>query len=251
MARGCGERLQQSALVNRLQAADVVNRGTLVAAVLLLCFVPFLLVIESLLGRNQVTGFSRRFGLTGQAAHAVLEAFTSPAPTAAAISGLSWVFFILSGIAAAAAIQELYERVFEVEGRGVRHTPQRVIWLAAALGVGVASGWAVPWLSSVGGSALVGLWSLIEGTAFWWFSMWLLLGGRLEWRELFPSALATGICWLGLVLAFRLTMSGTITSSYNTYGTIGVVFVIMSLLIGVGVVIVLGALLGVAWRERR
>lgn len=98
---------------------------------------------------------------------------------------------------------------------------------------------------------MVGLWSLIEGVTFWGFSMWLLLGGRLTWRELFPSALATGICWRGLVLAFRLTISNSITSSYHTYGTIGVVFVIMSVLIGVGVVIVLGALLGVAWRERR
>jgi membrane protein len=87
--------------------------------------------------------------------------------------------------------------------------------------------------------------------AFWWFSMWLLLGGRLTWRELFPSALATGICWLAMVIAFRLTISGSITSSYHTYGTIGVVFVIMTVLIAIGVVIVLGALLGVAWRERR
>jgi len=251
MATGRLDRLQQSALVRRFQAADVVNGGTLFAAALLLCFVPFMLVIESLFGRNHIAVFSSRFGLTGQAVRAVALVFTSPASTAASVTGLSWVFVILGGIAAPAALQNVYERVFEVEGRGYRHTPQRLIWLAAALGVGVASGWAVPWLSSLGGSALVGLWSLIEGTAFWWFSMWLLLGGRLEWRELFPSALATGICWLGLVLAFRLTMSGTITSSYNTYGTIGVVFVIMSLLIGVGVVIVLGALAGVAWRERR
>jgi membrane protein len=251
MARGRGVRWQQSALIRRLQAADVINRGTLFAAVLFLCFVPVMLVIQSLVGRSQVAGFSERFGLTGQAAHAVEQTFTSPALTAAAVNGLSWVFVIVGGIAAAAAIQELYERVFEVEGRGFRHTPQRVIWLAAALGVTLASGWVLPWLSSAGGSALVGLWSLIEGTAFWGFSMWLLLGGRLTWRELFPSALATGVCWLGLVLAFRLTISNSITSSYHTYGTIGVVFVIMSVLIGVGVVIVLGALLGVAWRERR
>jgi membrane protein len=251
MARGRGERWQQSALVRRLRAADVVNGGTLFAAVLFLCFVPFMLVIRSMVGRSKVAGFSERFGLTGQAAHALEQAFTSSASTAAAVNGLSWVFVILGGIAAAAAIQELYERVFEVEGRGFRHTPQRVIWLAAALVVTLASGWALPWLSSAGGSALVGLWSLVEGTAFLWFSMWLLLGGRLAWRELFPSALATGIGWLGLVIAFRLTISGSITSSYHTYGTIGVVFVIMSVLIGVGVVVVLGALLGLAWRERR
>lgn len=229
----------------------MVNGGTLFAAALLLCFVPFMLVIESLIGRNHIAVVISRFGLTGQAAHVVEQTFTSPASTAVAITGLGWVFVILGGIAAPAALQNLYERVFEVEGRGFRHTPQRLIWLAAALGMTLATDWALPWVSSLGGSALIALSSLIEGTAFWWFSMWLLLGGRLAWRELFPSALATGICWLGLVLAFRLTLSGTITSSYAKYGTIGVVFVIMSLLIAIGVVIVLGALLGVAWRERR
>jgi membrane protein len=77
-----------------------------------------------------------------------------------------------------------------------------------------------------------------------------LLGRRMAWRQLFPSALATGICWLGMVIVFRMTMSGIITSSYDKYGTIGVVFVFMSLLISIGVVIVLGAVLGLAWLER-
>jgi membrane protein len=97
---------------------------------------------------------------------------------------------------------------------------------------------------------LVALVALIGGTAFWWFSMWLLLAGKLKWRELFPSALATGICWLGMQIVFRLTLSSTIVSDYKKYGSIGVVFAIMSLLIAIGVVIMLGALLGVVWRER-
>jgi membrane protein len=80
--------------------------------------------------------------------------------------------------------------------------------------------------------------------------MWLLLAGKLAWRELFPSALATGIFWLGMVVVFRLTMSSTIISNYRKYGPIGVVFAVMSVLIAIGVVIMLGALVGLAWRER-
>jgi membrane protein len=52
------------------------------------------------------------------------------------------------------------------------------------------------------------------------------------------------------VIVFRLTLSSTIVSDYRKYGSIGVVFAIMSLLIAIGVVIMLGALLGVMWRER-
>jgi membrane protein len=241
---------QQSALVRRLQSADVINRGMLFAAVLLLCFVPFLLILESLAGRNHASGFIKRFGLTGEAAHAVRQAFTAPTSTSAAISGLSWVFFLVSGIAAAAAIQELYERVFEVQGRGFRDTPRRVVWLIAAIGATSLSGWIQPIADRVGGGALVAVIVLIGGTLFWWFSMWVLLAGKLSWRRLFPSALATGICWLGMVIAFRLTISASIAADYRKYGSIGVVFAIMSLLIAVGVVIILGALLGLLWQER-
>jgi membrane protein len=241
---------QQSDLARRLHTADIIDRGMLFAAVLLLCFIPFLLVLQSLAGRTRASGFIMRFGLTGEAAHAVRQALTSPSTTSAAIDGLSWVFFIVGGIAAAAAIQELYERVFEVQGRGFRDMPQRIIWLAVAVGAVSLSAWAQPWLHSVGGPVLVGLVALIGGTAFWWFSMWLLLACKLRWRELFPSALATGVCWLGMQIAFRLTLSSTIVSDYKKYGSIGVVFAIMSLLIAIGVVIMLGALLGVVWRER-
>jgi membrane protein len=245
------DRWQNSALARRLQAADVINRGLLFSAVLLLCFVPFLIVLQALAGRTQASGFIRRFGLTAPAAHAVRQALTSPSQTSAAIDGLSWVFFIVGGIAAAATIQELYERVFEVKESGFRKMPQRVAWLALAVGASSLTGLAQPWFDHVGGTGLVDVASLIGSTVFWWASMWILLGGKLSWTQLFPSALATGICFLGMEIVFRLTLSSAIVSDYRKYGSIGVVFAIMSLLIAVGVVIILGALLGVAWRERK
>ena len=44
------------------------------------------------------------------------QLFTSSTATSNAITGTAWVFFILGGIAAASAIQELYERAFELDG---------------------------------------------------------------------------------------------------------------------------------------
>jgi membrane protein len=220
-------------------------------AVLLLCFIPLVLVLESAYGRDDASGFIRRFGLTGEAAHAVRQALTSPTTPSIAFTGLSWVFFILFGIATAGAIQDLYQNVFGVQGGGFRDAPRRVLWLAAAVGVSFVGAWTQPWLNDVGGAGLVAIASLPAATAFWWASMWLLLAGKLSWRELFPSALATGICWLGMVIVFRLTLSSSIASDYQKYGPTGVVLAIMPLLIAIGVVLVLGAILGVAWRERR
>jgi membrane protein len=42
-----------------------------------------------------------------------------------------------------------------------------------------------------------------------------------------------------------------ITSNDQKYGPIGVVFCLMSYLIAIGVVIILGAVTGLVWQERR
>ena len=76
-----------------------------------------------------------------------------------------------------------------------------------------------------------------------------MLAGRIAWRVLFPSAVATAVFWLGMEAVFSVTLSGMVISNNQKYGPIGVVFALMSWLIAIGVVIILGAVAGVVWRE--
>jgi membrane protein len=229
---------------------DFINRGMLFAAVLLLCFVPFMIVLQSLAGRSAATDLIRRFGLDHEAASAVTQVFTSPSATSSAVTGLGYVVFVLSGLAGATAVQELYERVYELPGRGLRDVPRRLVWLACLIGGVAVAGRVGPWLHDAGGPVLLAIVALVAYSAFWWFTIWLLLGGRRGWTELLPAALATSICWLGAMIVFRIIMSNTITTDYRKYGDIGVVFAAMSFLIAIGVVIIIGAVFGVVWRER-
>jgi membrane protein len=86
---------------------------------------------------------------------------------------------------------------------------------------------------------------------FWILFLWVLLAGRLAWSIIPPSAIATSICWTGMSVVFHFVFSGSITSDYNKYGPIGVVFALMSYFIAIGVVISLGALFGSFWEERK
>jgi membrane protein len=97
---------------------------------------------------------------------------------------------------------------------------------------------------------LLGIVAFFALTLFWWFSAWFLLGGRVAWRILLPTAVATGLCWVGMELVFVHIFSGMVISNHDKYGAIGVVFALMSWLIAIGVVIVLGAVIGIVWRER-
>ena len=101
---------------------DVINRGMLFASVLLLCLSPFLIVLDALAGRSAVTQFSWRLGLNHQAAVDVSHLFAPTSSTTGAVTGASYVFFILAGIAAATALQNLYEDSLRRRGRGTSRT---------------------------------------------------------------------------------------------------------------------------------
>jgi membrane protein len=98
---------------------------------------------------------------------------------------------------------------------------------------------------------ILGAVGLIGLTIYWRFTMWFLLAGRIPWSALLPSAIATGICWIGMEIVFSFIFSSTVIGDDKKYGLIGVVFALMSWLIAIGVVIILGAVAGAVWHERR
>jgi membrane protein len=100
------------------------------------------------------------------------------------------------------------------------------------------------------GVAVFAIVGLIGITLFWWFTMWFLLGGRVSWRRLLPSAVATSVFWLGMEAVFSVVFPGMVISNDQKYGPVGVVFALMSFFIAIGVVIVLGAVVGIVWQDR-
>ncbi len=237
-------------LWDRLNALDFINKGMHFAAILLLCFFPFIIVANALVGQSTVTGLVRHLGLNQQAAKDVSALFTSSSTTSNAVTGTAYLFFILGGIAAAAAVQDLYERSFELEPGGLKDVLRRFVWLAATVGWVSVAALAGPWLHNAVGLWLVAILGIVGLTLYWWFTMWFLLSARVPWRTLFPSAVATAIFWVGMEVVFSFIFSGTVISDDQKYGPIGVVFALMSWLIAIGVVIILGAVVGLVWRER-
>jgi membrane protein len=221
-------------LWQRLDRLDFMNQAMILTGTLLLCALPFLLATAGLAGVSAEKSLARRLGLNQQAAADFSRLFTSTGATSAPVTGISFALLVLFGLAGISVIQELYLRAFGLDPRGIRDLPRKLI------GLGLTVGWLF----------LTGLVILVAFTGCWWFSMRLLLAGRIPWRKLFPSAVATGLCWLGMVAVFSATFSGMVISSYDRYGPIGIVFDIMSYLLAIGVVITLGAVVGIVWHER-
>jgi len=84
---------------------------------------------------------------------------------------------------------------------------------------------------------------------FFWWTMHFLLAGRVSWRALLPSAIATGALRAGLGVFSRFYFSGIISDS-KTYGMIGAILGIMTWFIAIGAVFILGAVAGAVWADR-
>ena len=211
-------------LWRRLDAMDFINRGILFAATLLLCFFPFLIVVSALAGRSVVHTLARHTGLNNRAAAEVGHLFASSAATASAVVGTtSMVFFVLGGIAAATALQDIYERAFDLPHRGLKDILYPLAWLAVLIGTSLLTGWAAPVLHRAGGPVLVGVAGLVG---------------------------ATGLLYVGMELFFWLFFSGLVISDARKFGPIGIIFALLSYLIAIGVVVILGTAVGLAWQER-
>jgi membrane protein len=241
-------------LWHRLTALDFMNQAMILAGTLLLCVFPFLIVLSALAGRGAASSFSRRLGLNQQAAADLGHLFTSSGATSATITTACLVLLVLFAFAGANAVQQVYERIFELDSRGARDMAHRMIWAALVVGWLFLGGLVGPW-ARAGGPVLFGIVILVGFTGSWWFAMRFLLGGRITWRRLFPCAVATGLCWLGMVAVFSATFSGMVISSDvissdDRYGPIGIVFDLLSYILAVGVVIILGAVVGIVWHER-
>ena len=235
-------------LWHRLMILDIVNQSMVFAATLLICAFPFMIFLDTLRDRSFAARVTKRMGLDDAAA-AQLEKLFATNGTQAAVTIGTTVFLVLGVLCVATSIQALYARVYGYEPTDFHIWWRRILWLVVTLG-------GVTLVNGVNGvldgvPVLARVLNLVIVTLYFWWGLRLLLENRLSWRYLLPSAVATGLFWGGLALFSKFYFSQALVSSANTYGSIGVIFVVMTWLISAGVVIALGGVVGVVWRERQ
>jgi membrane protein len=224
----------------------------LFGAGLLVSLLPFLILLSAFADNRIDDDIALRLGLDRRAAGIVTHLFTS-SPASLNVATVTSLVFVTAGtIAVAGSLQQIYEKVFRQDHRGLRDLYRLLIWVAAlCLVVAFESVVGRPVRNASAGAGLVEVVTFAIMTPFFWWTMHFLLAGRVPWRRLLPSAIATGVFFTGLGVFSKFYFSATIISDSKTYGTIGAVFGIMTWLIAIGAVLILGAVAGVAWDDRR
>ncbi|MBB4893297.1 membrane protein [Streptomyces olivoverticillatus] len=241
---------QVGALWNRLTAIDFFGNSFQLAALAILCFFPLLIVITTSADRSTATVVAGWLGLDQQAAKALGTLF-KPGGNSGTITVTSVILLVLGAMAVAGTLQNWYQKVFAVPSPGwERAVVARLAWLASLFAYSAMHAVTGRLLGKAGSPVLQGLSGLVLSTLFWWWSAGVLLVHAVPWRRLFPAALVTGLCWMGLGVFSAFYFSAAIVSNEQRYGPIGVVMVILSWVVAVGVVIHLGSVIGCLYLER-
>lgn len=239
------------AVVAQLKALRIFDWTTIFGAEMLWSALPLIILLSSLANERIDDDLSRHIGLNGQGAQ-ILRGLFRNSPSHALVPIATGLLFTLAGvIAVVSSLQTLYERVFDQEHRGWRDLPRYFAYVGILLAVLIAEGSiSGPEGRAVGPVAEAVLTFAVVALFFAW-TMHFLLAGQVSWRRVIPPALVTATLWLVLALFSSAYFSSVVIDDSKTYGTIGVVFTLLTWFILIGSVIVLGAALGAAWERRK
>jgi membrane protein len=238
--------------VMQLRAIDFSDQVMLFGAGLLVSALPFLILLSAFASNRVDDDISLRLGLDRRASGIMTHLFTSAPATLNVATATSLLFVTAGTLAVAGSLQQIYEKVFHQDHHGLRGLYRLPVWIAV-LGLTVIFDTLVgrPVRNLADGAVWAVLVTFAIWTPFFWWSMHFMLGGQVAWRRLLPSAVVTGVFFAGLGVFSKFYFSSTIISDSRTYGTIGAVFSIMTWFVAIGAVIILGAVAGAVWQDRK
>ncbi|MFC7495604.1 MULTISPECIES: YhjD/YihY/BrkB family envelope integrity protein [unclassified Nocardioides] len=237
-------------LLSEFVRIEFIDRCMLIAAQGLLALIPMLVVLSAFLPHltsDAVTSFSNAAGVGGDGADLIEgQVSRDDVRTQTGLIGLAITIF--SATSFARAVQRMYERIWErVHVGGVSGARRCLLWLLGWL-MTLQIAAALRRLSA-GLDGLVGdgLELLLQGlvlSLIWWATSWVLLFGRVPWRDLALGALLTG--YLGVVYnrGSSRVMPPYVEANADQFGTLGIILAVSTWLIGFAAIMVGAALVG-------
>jgi membrane protein len=245
------------------KAFELMHRAFGFAALATLTVIPLLIVVAAAnpaphggLGAWVVYGM----GLTGSSALAVTRLFSAPARVLGTTSVFSALLLGVAGVTFGGSVQAGFEKIWGLPAGPWHKIWRQAVWLAALVAYIYAEA-TVGTVTPRGPAELVSrvAVAVVLGSAFFWWGLRFLVGGRVSYLAAMPGAVVTILCLSGLRVFSILVFEPLIARNAVTYGALGTVLIVQSWLIGVGWVVYGGQLFGRwfhdawlrAWAHRR
>jgi membrane protein len=227
---------------------ELMGRAMGFAALAMLTVFPLLVVVAAASAathRGVAEWVVYGMGLNGPSSRAVVELFSAPDKVLSTTSTFSLVLLGVFGVTFASSVQVSFEKIWELPAGPWHRIWRQVVWLA----VFVAYLYAAATLGSATRPAPAEtviriLVAITLGTAFFWWGLRFLTGGRVSYLAALPAAVVTVGFLAGLRAFSALVFQPLIVSNAVTYGALGAVLMVQSWLVGVGWAVYGGQLAG-------
>ncbi|MEU1053230.1 ribonuclease BN [Streptomyces sp. NPDC005876] len=237
------DRLAATALVRRGRELELMHRAMGFATIALVTLAPLLIVVAAAdpLGRGGFAAWlADGMGLSGRSARVLTDIISPPREVIGTTSVWGGLLLAVFGVSFAASVQNGYERIWGLPSGPWHRVWRQLTWVVALTAYLYQE---VQTRTTLHGSVRIVL-STVTGVLFFWWGQYFLLGRQVRWRDLLPGAVATMVGLVGLRGFSYLVFTPLILDNAISYGTVGIVLVVESWLIGVGFVVFGGALVG-------
>jgi membrane protein len=235
-------------VATRYIAISGYDRALALATQAFVALVPMLIIVAAALpehDRATAGGYlTERLQLSGSAADDLHQLVQRPPQPTEPITLVGVVVLVVSVLGFTRTLQRTYQAAWRLSPQGVWGYVYGLLGAAALVGevvVVVLVGLLIA--GAPGATVLVPALRLLLSVLMWWPVQWLLLGRRVGWRRLLPGAVLLGIGQMVVIALSGAYLQWAIESQAKLYGLIGVVFVLVSWLIALGLLIVLAAVL--------
>lgn len=234
-------------LIDRFLEVRIVESSVVLAAQAFLALFPLIIIVYAIIPSGAANGLlhqlQTRIGLSGESQGAVEHLTTSRDDLQNSLSWLSVLVVIGSATSFTRALQRVYQYAWGLPKLGIRGLWRGIVWLVGVIAYLAVIGGVVHLVRNGDVTKPV---SIVFGFVLWWWTQFLLLGGRVKWRALLPGALLTAVVQgvLGLIAAVYVPRE--VRSNEANYGPIGAVFALESWFIVVAGAIVASAAIGAA-----
>lgn len=230
----------------RFLALEGIDRALALSSRAFVAVIPLGIVATAFTPTRQSFGdrLVERFDLDNEAASAIRQLFTTPSDVRGAASVVGLVALLVTSLSFARSLQRTYERIWRLDPLGPRGIGRGLAWIA---GLAAWFAFVVPTRNLIGDLGVPALYLLVTAASsalFWSWTPFVLLGGRIAWRRLLPSAVLTGVALTALTAASVVYLPHTIERAAELYGLIGVTFAFVTWLFSSALVIIAAAVIG-------
>ena len=184
-------------------------------------------------------------------AQATRTLFATGGEVRAAVSAIGIVIVLYSMLSFTRALQRVYLQVWRLRPQLPDALLRQATWIVGFIAYTVVLAPVRDFEHHHDLARLYAPSTIALGAVFWLWTPHVLLGKRISWRRLLPTSLLTTLAITLYSVGTALLLPAIFTKNAERYGLIGIAFGLVTWLFAYAGVVVVSAVVGGVWDQRR